>query len=262
MKKRNTSWVKPLATTLVIAALASTTAATTPKTKAVPTASEWQHRPIEQVQADPKDKVDFARIQSECLQTAAIHFGTDSPWTSCRLGATGFVATIGIQDFYYAEYCLIAAGDTCDKQAQILFRNRAYRPEAFADMTRMDPAGTRYGSPVLIGTDKENVLTTTALVPGATVKQRRFFRYAQERWIPIDGKAWLQQLRTQLPKGVRVRVQPQDALPDPQTMMLSVPLYRAGDRTCCARGGSALVHLTIEEGQLQLADFRLVSGAP
>lgn len=262
MTKRGTPWVSRLAAPLAIATLFTTAALAQQKPASSGSAPEWQLRPIEQVQVNPKDQVEFARVQSECVQTDVIRFGADGQWAGCRLGNTGFVATIGIQDFFYAEYCLTAVGDACAKQAQVLFRNRAYRPEAFVDMARMDPAGTQYGSPVLIGSDKENVLTTTALLPGKTVQQRRFFRYAQERWIPIDGKAWLQQLRTQLPKGVRVRMQPQDALPDPQTMMLSVPLYRAGDRTCCARGGSALVHLTLEDGQLQLADFRMVSGAP
>jgi hypothetical protein len=60
---------------------------------------------------------------------------------------------------------------------------------------------------------------------------------------------------------VSVRVQPQDALPDPQTMMLSLPLYRATDRNCCARGGRVNVQLAITDGQLLLADFEVKQGA-
>ena len=261
MKKRTTTLVSGLAAALVFTTLFSTAVQAHQKPTTSQAAPEWQQRPIEQPQANPKDQVEFARLKTECLQTAAISFGPEGRWAGCRIVSSAFVATIGLQDFFYSEYCLITAGDACAKQAQVLFRNRAYRDEAFADMVRIDPAGTRYDSPVLIGSDKENVLTTAALLPGKSVKQRRYFRYAEERWMPIDGQAWLQQLRTQLPKGVSVRVQPQNALPDPQTMMLSLPLYRATDRNCCARGGSVDVQLAITDGQLVLADFDVKQGA-
>jgi hypothetical protein len=123
------------------------------------------------------------------------------------------------------------------------------------DLARLDPPGTRYESPVLIGSATENVLSTAVLLPGKSQKQRRYFRYAQERWIPIDGTAWLQALRARLPAGLSVRVRAQDALPDPRSMMLSLPLYRG-----TKRGGSVDIRLDIEAGQLALADFTVTAG--
>jgi hypothetical protein len=52
-----------------------------------------------------------------------------------------------------------------------------------------------------------------------------------------------------------VRVQPRDALPDPRSMMLSLPLYRG-----TKRGGSVDIRLDIEAGQLALADFTVTAG--
>jgi len=95
------------------------------------------------------------------------------------------------------------------------------------------------------------------LLPGKSQKQRRYFRYAQERWIPIDGTAWLQELRARLPAGLSVRVRAQDALPDPRSMMLSLPLYRGA-----VRGGSVEIGLTIQAGQLALAEFNIAKGTP
>ena len=254
--KRSTNWLTGLAAVVLTATLFSLPAQAHEKHVHAPEKIEWLQRPLEQVPANPEDQVEFARIQTECLQTSAIHYGPQSRWTDCRIGPSGFVATIGLQDFFYAEYCLIGKGDGCARQAQLLFRNRAYRPEAFADMVRIDPTGTRYESPLLIGSEKENVLATAALLPGKKHKQLRYFRYDQERWIAIDGKAWLQQLRARLPAGLRVRVQPQDALPDPRTMMLSLPLYRGA-----ARAGRVETSLVIQDGQLELAGFNITKGA-
>ena len=245
--KHTTCWSR-LAAALLMATLFSSPA---------PAAVEWLQRPLEQTQPNAADQVEFARVQTECMQTRATSFGSQQPWHACKLVHSGFVATIGLQDFFYADYCLIRQGDVCARQAQVLFRNRAYRPEAFLDLARLDPPGTRYESPVLIGSETENVLATAVLLPGKSQKQRRYFRYAQERWIPIDGTAWLQQLQARLPSGLSVRVQPRDALPDPRTMMLSLPLYRGA-----ARDGSVEIGLTVQAGQLTLAGFNIAKGTP
>ena len=255
--KRTTTWAKGLLAGLVLSTLVASAVQAQQKPVAAPVNVEWLQRPLEQVKHSPQDQVDFTRIQTECMTTSATDFGPQKPWQECRLVHSGFVATIGLQDFFYADYCLISKGDVCAKQAQVLFRNRAYRPEAFLDMARLDPPGTTYHSPVLVGSEEENVLATAVQLPGHRSLQRRYFRYADARWIPIDGQAWLAQLRTQLPAGLSVRVQPQDALPDPHTMMLSLPLYRAGDRACCARGGRVEVRLGIQAGQLEVAEFTL-----
>ena len=245
--KHTTCWSR-LAAALLMATLFSSPA---------PAAVEWLQRPLEQTQPNPADQVEFARVQAECMQTSATAFGQQQPWHACKLVHSGFVATIGLQDFFYADYCLISQGDVCARQAQVLFRNRAYRPEAFLDLARLDPPGTRYESPVLIGSETENVLATAVLLPGKSQKQRRYFRYAQERWIPIDGTAWLQQLQARLPAGLSVRVQARDALPDPRTMTLSLPLYRGA-----ARDGNVEIGLTVQAGQLALAEFNIARGTP
>jgi hypothetical protein len=249
---KHTTWLSGLAAALVMATLLTSPVQAHEKHVAAPAAAEWQQRPQEQTQANPQDKVDFTRIQTECMQTSAVRFGPQGTWQDCQIGRNGFVATIGLQDFFYADYCLISKGDVCAKQAQVMFRNRAYRPEAFLDLARIDPTGTTYESPVLVGSDKENVLATAAQLPGQSQLQRRYFRYAEERWIPIDGRAWLQQLRANLPKGTSVHVQPQDALPDPHTMMLSLPLYRGA-----ARSGTVSIQLAIAAGQLELGEFTI-----
>jgi len=250
--KRGTTWLTGLAAMLMLASSFSAVGQAHEKHVHAPGNAEWLQRPLKQTQANPADQVEFARIQSECLQTSAIHYGPQNRWTNCHIGQSAFVATIGLQDFFYANYCLIGKGDGCAKHAQVLFRNRAYRPEAFADMVRIDPPGTRYESPLLVGSETENVLATAVLLPGKEHKQRRYFRYVQERWVPIDGKAWLQQLHARLPAGLSVRVQPQDALPDPITMMLSLPLYRGA-----ARAGSVDISLAIQAGQLELTEFNI-----
>ena len=250
--KRSTIWLNGLAAALVMATLLSSPVQALEKHAAAPANVEWLQRPLEQTQANPLDKVDFAPIQTECMQTNAIRFGADSPLKDCKLVHSGFVATIGLQDFFYADYCLSSAGDVCAKQAQVLFRNRAYRPEAFADMVRIDPPGTTYHSPVLVGSATENVLSTAAQLPGKSQLQRRYFRYADARWLPIDGRAWLQHLRANLPKGTSVHVQPQDALPDPHTMMLSLPLFRGA-----VRSGTVAIQLAIAAGQLELGEFTI-----
>jgi len=52
-------------------------------------------------------------------------------------------------------------------------------------------------------------------------------------------------------------VRAQDALPDPRSMMLSLPLYRGA-----VRGGSVEIGLTIQAGQLALAGFNIAKGTP
>jgi hypothetical protein len=215
---------------------------------------------LAQDKALPADQVDFSKVQSECVQTSAIRFGPQERWQDCRIMHSGFVATIGLQDFYYADYCLDTAEKQCVNQALVMYRNRGYRSEAFLDLVRIDPTGTRYDSPLLIGSADENVLATAVRLPGKETRQRRYYRYEQDHWLPIDGTAWLQQLQARLPAGLHARVSPQDALPEPRTMELSVPLYRKADRNCCATGGRANVRLSIEAGQLELADLSVVRG--
>ena len=206
------------------------------------------------------EKLAFEKIQTECVQTTAIPFGPKHHWKSCRLERAGFVATIGLQDFYFAEYCLQTSGKACDKQAQVLFRNRAYREEAFIDMARVDPAGTRYGNPLLVGSDKEALLATAVRLPKQKTDQRRYFQYLDQRWVVQTSQPWLQGLSERLPVGLSVRASDTQALPDPETMALRLPLYKAADRDCCATGGHADIRLAIKGGQFTVADVQLSRG--
>ena len=222
-----------------------------------------------------KNKVEFARVQSECVQSADITFGPQGRWASCRVTRAGFVATIGLQDFYYAHYCLAnKAGNTtttttgttttnttggCDRQAQVVFRNRAYRPEAFVDMVRIDPPGTGYDIPLLIGSDTESALVTGVRFSDQSEAERSYFIRRQDRWEPIEARAWLRHLPERLPAGLSVRAQSaQSALPDPTTMVVRMPLFVAADRDCCATGGSVEVQLSIEGGVFQVLDLNLL----
>jgi len=214
-----------------------------------------------------KNKVEFARVQSECVQSVDITFGPQGRWASCRVTRAGFVATIGLQDFYYAHYCLAnKAGNTttntaggCDRQAQVVFRNRAYRPEAFVDMVRIDPPGTGYDIPLLIGSDTESALVTGVRFSDQSEAERSYFIRRQDRWEPIEARAWLTHLPERLPAGLSVRAQSaQSALPDPTTMVVRMPLFVAADRDCCATGGSVEVQLSIEGGVFQVLDLNLL----
>ena len=98
------------------------------------------------------EKVDFAPIQERCVQSGQIRFGAGERWSDCRLTRAGFVSTIGLLDFYYAQYCLIDGAKNakgCDKQAMVIFGNRAYRGEAYSVLQRIDPAGTQYEIPTV-----------------------------------------------------------------------------------------------------------------
>ena len=219
-------------------------------------------RAQEKTSTKSQDEVEFALVQSRCVQTSTITFGPQGRWKDCRLVRAGFVATIGLQDFFYAEYCLLNAGKRCAKQAQVMYRNRAYKNEAFLDVARIDPPGTLYQPPLLVGTDKENVLAMAVRLPGRKNDQRRYFRYAQAQWKPIDSEVWLKDLSTRLPDGLALRTLAQDALPDPQTMTLRLPLYRGGDRDCCAKGGSVEVRLQVDAGRFEIAELNFTSNAP
>ncbi len=209
--------------------------------------------------AGDKNKVEFARVQAECVQSAEITFGPQGRWQSCSVTRAGFVATIGLQDFYYAHYCLANTTGRCDRQAQVVFRNRAYRPEAFVDMVRIDLPGSAYDTPLLIGSDTESALVTGVQFPGEGEGERSYFIRRQDRWEPMEARAWLKNLQARLPAGLSVRaVRAQSALPDPTTMVVHMPLFLAADRDCCATGGAAQVQLSIEGGVFQVLDLKLL----
>ncbi len=221
-----------------------------------------QDKPAQDKFGEDKNKVEFARVQEECVQSAEITFGPQGRWQSCTVTRAGFVATIGLQDFYYAHYCLGPTAAGCKHQAQVVFRNRAYRPEAFVEMVRIDPPGTRYDIPLLIGSDTEGALATGVRFPGKRNIERSYFYRAQDSWEPMDARAWLKDLQARLPAGLSARVvRAQSVLPDPTTMAVRLPLYRAADRDCCATGGAAEVQLSLDGGAFRILDMKLARAA-
>jgi hypothetical protein len=181
------------------------------------------------VKAEASLAIDFAKIQSECVQVAGLEIGSQAQWKGCRLVRAGFVGTIGLQDFYYANYCLTKVGTRCAAQAQVLFSNRAYRPEALARSFRVDPAGTRYDAPLMIGSPDQNLLATTAYHKGSSLAELNYSVWSGADWTGVDTHAWHQALPKQLPSGLMVRLSPH-LQPDPTTLSMRLPLFQKGQR--------------------------------
>jgi hypothetical protein len=173
--------------------------------------------------------IDFSKIQSECVQVPGLEVGNQAQWKGCRLVRAGFVGTIGLLDFYYANYCLTKVGKRCAAQAQVLFSNRAYRPEAVARSFRVDPAGTRYGDPLMIGSPEQNLLATTAHHTGKKPVELNYSVWSGAEWASVDTHSWQQELPQQLPSGTMVRLSPH-MQPDPTTLTMRLPLFQKGQR--------------------------------
>lgn len=184
---------------------------------------------VQAVKTEAALAIDFAKIQSECVQVAGLEIGSQAQWKGCRLVRAGFVGTIGLQDFYYANYCLTKVGTRCAAQAQVLFSNRAYRPEAVARSFRVDPASTRYDAPLMIGSPDQNLLATTAYHKGSSQAELSYSVWSGADWTGVDTHAWHEALPQQLPSGLLVRLSPQ-VQPDPTTLSMRLPLFQKGQR--------------------------------
>jgi hypothetical protein len=182
------------------------------------------------VKAEPALAIDFSKIQTECVQVAGLEIGSQAQWKGCRLVRAGFVGTIGLQDFYYANYCLTKVGSRCAGQAQVLFSNRAYRPEAMARSVRVDPASTRYDAPLMIGSPDQNLLATTAHHKGMPQAELNYAVWSGADWTKVDTASWHQALPQQLPSGLMVSLSPQ-VQPDPTTLSMRLPLFQKGERS-------------------------------
>ncbi len=150
------------------------------------------------------DVVKFADIENRCLQVGGIRFGAGRAWAGCRLISSRFVSTIGLLDFYHARYCLLdKAGRQCDRQAMLVFANRAYRDDATLVMLRMDPAGTAYEGPLVTGQGPDNLMVMSVKQPGRPA--RMDYRYwNQARWNVLPAAAWRDAVQAQLGEGARV----------------------------------------------------------
>jgi hypothetical protein len=201
--------------------------------------------------------IEFAKIQDECVQTDAVKFGPGQKWSACKLTRAGFISTIGLLDFYYAEYCLVKSGKACDRQALMVFANRAYRKEATLQLHRVDAAGSRYDAPITIGLGEQNVLTTAYYAPKSDKAQRAYFNWSSPGWKPVDTVSWRKDLWRQLPEGMTARLRANE-LPDPATMTLQLPLLHQGKSDhMSAPAGNVAVQFAIEGDRLLVADVKL-----
>lgn len=207
---------------------------------------------VSAAKADDKPAaIEFANIQEQCVQTDAVKFGPGHKWKDCKLIRAGFVSTIGLLDFYYATYCLIKSGKSCDSQALMVFANRAYRKEATLQLHRVDAAGSRYDAPMTIGMGDQNVLTTAYYAPRSDKAQRAYFNWSNPGWKPVDTVSWRKDLQRQLPAGMTVRLGANE-LPDPVTMAMQLPLLHKGEQS-----GTVDVQFAIEGDRLQVAGVKL-----
>ena len=198
------------------------------------------------------EKVDFAPIQERCVQSGQIRFGAGERWSDCRLTRAGFVSTIGLLDFYYAHYCLIDGATNakgCDKQAMVIFGNRAYRDEAYAVLQRIDPAGTQYESPLVTGAGDDNLLILSAKPKNDVRPARKYYAWHEALWQPVDEHAWQRELPARLPAGARISVNGQ---PDPQTLSVRITV---ADPVGHARGKPMRVELGFADRQLFIRDL-------
>jgi hypothetical protein len=187
------------------------------------------------------DLADFSLIQNECVQAGHISFGPDGQWPSCRVTKGRWFSTIGLLDFYQAQYCLGKDADHCEQRALLLFANRAYTPIARLMLERIDSGDTQYANPQVVQDKHGTILVLSAGTPGAPVT-KSYYLWKSERWMPIDAQGWLRDLSKRLPKDTSVR---KGVLPEAETMSATVPLYRAGDDDCCPGAGVAKVELGI-----------------
>ncbi len=155
-------------------------------------------------------KVEFDRAQSECVQTEQIRFGKGQPWEDCRVTHTRFVSTIGLLDFYHAQYCLSSEGRSCAKRALVIFANRAYFKDATVVLARLDPAGTRYDDPMVTGQDMDNLLVIAARSPKASAPAYDYRYWSNAAWKPLPADAWKKAVAQRAGHGVKVQggVQP------------------------------------------------------
>lgn len=167
------------------------------------------------------DQVKFDHIQDRCVENGEIRFGANARWKDCALTRARFVSTIGLLDFYSAQYCLKSNGSRCDRQALVIFANRAYKPDATSVFQRIDPSGTRYGDPLVTGYDNVNLLAISVTRPGATAPSYDYYQWKDSGWNPVPAKAWALATRARLPKGYQLAG---GAVPEPESLTALVPV--------------------------------------
>jgi hypothetical protein len=193
--------------------------------------------------------VKFNDIFHDCQKVGEVRFGAGERWASCRVLHFGFVATIGIDDMYYTEYCLQDARKQCGAKAMVVYRNRAKHPDAVAEIVSVDPRNTRYETPMMFGEDGADMMVLGSRKPGARGAQRRYLQYRAGAWQAMDTRSWQGDLVQYLPAGTTARLNAGASAPDPQTLSLRAPLFHAG-----SQAGSAEILLKVADGRLAISN--------
>lgn len=172
------------------------------------------------------DAIKFSGVQEHCLQVGSVKFGPNSQWKECRLTKARWFATLDFIDMYQAQYCLSKGDDGCDRRAQLVFSNRAYKPGAGLMLQRTDPGAAEYDDPLVVQTAYGDMMELKARLPGGSV-DKSYYLWRSGRWVPVDAHGWLRDLSKQLPKGTSVSA---EAWPDIDSMHAQAALAGAGDR--------------------------------
>ena len=188
-------------------------------TAAALAASSLAHAADVVVETPAGDQVDFAKVQDQCEPNGEIRYGEGQRWKDCKLTRARFVSTLGLLDFYSAQYCLIKTSGKCDQQALVIFANRAYRTEATGVFQRIDPAGTSYTDPVVTGSENTNLLTFSVTKPGISKASYEYFQWKDAAWKPVSPRAWATAVKAKLPRDFRLTG---SATPAPTTLSATV----------------------------------------
>jgi hypothetical protein len=191
--------------------------------------------------------LEFDRIHNECVQVPGLEFGAGREWTQCQLEHVAFVATVGLNDFYATRYCLGNKPGVCERRAQVLFANRAYRPEATIAHVDSTDGQNEFLDPVAVmSADGSDLLVLSTRSKGKV--ERRFYTWQARRWVPIDAGKWIGEYARQLPAGQRVV---QAEAPVPVTLVSTVTVSVPGQQKQTRE-----VQLEMSRGELRVAASR------
>ncbi len=183
---------------------------------AVSMESRAQHMTIERPAGKP---VPFAKIQEKCVSIPGLEFGKGKAWRDCKLTRARFVVTIGLLDFYHAQYCMMRSPGKCDRQALVIFANRAYKEDAVPVLQRIDPPGTKYDDPLVTGSGSDNLLAVSATLPSGNTMQRAYYLWRDTKWNLLDDRQWKSAVQEKLPRGSRIS---EAGTPDPATLTVTL----------------------------------------
>ena len=133
-------------------------------------------------------------VQTQCIQTAQIHFGAGKRWSHCEVTRGRWFVTLGLHDMYQAQYCLGKRGQPCQRRALLLFANRAYTSKVTVLLQRLDAGDTDYDDPQVISTEYGDIMLLASRRPGQP-EQRRYSRWHDSRWHALAGADWQRKLQ-------------------------------------------------------------------